>query len=217
MIPQNSAADRRPAIPRFSNFKEQLPSPIFDERPSWVELYGKAWELAFRNFHAPAPGSALVSPFIDAAFNENIFQWDTCFMTMFCDTAFPLVPGISSLDNFYARQHEDGEICREIRRDTGIDFVEWQNREDRALFSRWGFNLEGRKGPFPVSYEGREVPRAQSPPHPGWTEPPALRVVGARALPLDGRPRAACRRLGCRWSATIGRSRSTCARATACT
>lgn len=124
MIPQNRRTDRTPGIPRFPETREQLPAPIFDERPQWIDLYWKAWELAFRNFHDPAPGSALVSPFIDAAFNENIFQWDTCFMTMFCDAAFPLVPGISSLDNFYARQHEDGEICREIRRDTGIDFVD---------------------------------------------------------------------------------------------
>ena len=39
--------------------------------------------------------------------------------------ADPLVPGISPLDNFYARQHEDGEICREIDRTTGKDFVEF--------------------------------------------------------------------------------------------
>ncbi len=65
------------------------------------------------------PGSGFVSPFIDAAFNQNIFLWDTCFMTMFCNYAHPYVPGICSLDNFYAKQHADGEICREINRTTG--------------------------------------------------------------------------------------------------
>ena len=35
-------------------------------------------------------------------------------MTMFCNYAPSLIPGIGSLDNLYAKQHEDGEICREI-------------------------------------------------------------------------------------------------------
>jgi len=39
-------------------------------------------------------------------------------MTMFCNYAHPCVPGIGSLDNFYVKQHEDGEICREINRAT---------------------------------------------------------------------------------------------------
>jgi glycogen debranching enzyme len=155
---QRIATSRHPPLPRFTDLRDRLPSPLYDEQPRWVELYWKAWELAFDNFRNPAPGSTLVSPFIDAAFNKNIFQWDSCFMTMFCDVAFPLVPGISTLDNFYARQHEDGEICREIRRDTGIDFIKWQNTEDLPLFSRWGFNLKGRKSPFPVVYEGRTAP-----------------------------------------------------------
>ena len=107
----------------------ELPSPIFDENPVYVEMYWKAWELAFRNFYEPRPGSGFVSQFIDAAFNQNIFLWDTCFMTMFCNYGHPLVPGIGSLDNFYAKQYEDGEICREIDRATGQDFAPWRNVE----------------------------------------------------------------------------------------
>ena len=143
-------------LPRFADLRDRLPAPIFDDQPEWVRMYWKAWELAFRNFHQPAPGSGFVSPFIDAAFNQNIFQWDTCFLTMFCNVAHPLVPGIGSLDNFYARQHPDGAICREIGRATGADFPEWVNREGRSLFSRWGWNV----GPNdPVIYAGREAPQ----------------------------------------------------------
>ena len=115
-------------------------------------MYWKAWELAFRNFHEPAPGSGFVSQFIDAAFNQNIFQWDTCFMTMFCNYAHPLVPGIGSLDNFYAKQHEDGEICREIGRATGKDSM-GEPRRAKRFFSRWGERrsqvLHGRPAPQP--------------------------------------------------------------------
>ncbi len=97
-------------LPKFAEAKNVLPSPIDDEHPAYVAMYWKAWELAFRNFYEPAPGSGFVSQFIDAAFNQNIFLWDTCFMTMFCNYGHPLVPGIASLDNFYAKQYEDGEI-----------------------------------------------------------------------------------------------------------
>ncbi len=148
----------RAALPGFEQTRKLLPEPVYEQDPRWIELYWKAWEIAFRNFHEPAPGSALVSQFIDAAFNENIFLWDSCFMTMFCDAAHSLVPGISTLDNFYASQHPTGEICREINRDTGIDFEAWQNREDVPLFSRWGFNVPGKTGPFPVDNGGGGIP-----------------------------------------------------------
>jgi hypothetical protein len=149
-------------LPRFEELRDELPSPIYDDNPLWVKTYWKAWELAFHNFHEPAPQSGFVSQFIDAAFNQNIFLWDSCFMSMFCNYAYPLVPGISTLDNFYVKQHEDGEISREIVRATGVDFDAWINHEDSPLFSRWGwpsFNdnlVQNRKSP--VIYKGRTPP-----------------------------------------------------------
>jgi hypothetical protein len=80
-----------------------------------VRLYWKAWELAFHKFYEPPAQSGFVSQFIDAAFNKNIFLWDSCFMTMFCNYADPLVPGISTLDNFYAKKPERyGKTTRRI-------------------------------------------------------------------------------------------------------
>ena len=170
-------------LPTFAETKGKLPSPIFDENPLYVQMYWKTWELGFRNFYEPKPGSGFVSQFIDAAFNQNIFLWDTCFMTMFCNYGHPLVPGICSLDNFYAKQYEDGEICREINRTTGRDYVEWVNREQKDLFSRWSH--------FSVVYTGREVP--QPPPHLtldalnhpifAWAELESVRVTGDRSPP----------------------------------
>ncbi len=180
-------------LPQFESLRSQLPSPIDDEHPLWIETYWKAWELAFRNFRAPSPRSGFVSQFIDAAFNQNIFLWDSCFMSMFCNFAWPLVPGISSLDNFYAKEHEDGEICREIVRATGVDFDPWINHEDKPLFSRWGWpSLDENPGPArnePVHYEGRAVPNpnprvtldALDNPIPAWAEWEHYRVTGDRA------------------------------------
>ena len=81
-------------LPHFAEMRSKLPSPIYDDNPLLVRLYWKAWELAFQNFYAPAPQSGFVSQFIDAAFNKNIFLWDSCFMSMFCNYGHPLVPGI---------------------------------------------------------------------------------------------------------------------------
>jgi len=149
-------------LPKFAKLRSRLPSPIYDDNPLFVRLYWKAWELAFHNFHEPAPQSGFVSQFIDAAFNTDIFLWDSCFMTMFCNYAYPLVPGISSLDNFYAKQHEDGEICREIVRNTGADFDYWVNHEDKPLFSHWGWPnydepVKADRN-APVVYRGRTNP-----------------------------------------------------------
>jgi Mannosylglycerate hydrolase MGH1-like glycoside hydrolase domain len=164
-------------LPNFEEMRNQLPSPIYDANPLWVEAYWKTWELAFKNFYQPPPGSGFVSNFIDAAFNQNIFLWDSCFMSMFCNYGYPLVPGISTLDNFYAKQHEDGEICREIVRAKGVDFDPWVDHEHRSLFSRWGWpaldeQLSADRGAA-VKYEGRQIP-----------EPPPLLTLDALDHPI---------------------------------
>jgi len=99
-------------LPTFEQSKDKLPNPILDDNPDWVEMYWKCWQIAFTNIHQPKPGSVFVSNWIDAAFKDYIYQWDTIFMVMFArygdGTGFP---GAQSLDNFYCRQHQTGYIC----------------------------------------------------------------------------------------------------------
>lgn len=160
--------DRAPGpLPTFAGIKDRLPAPVFDENPVYVAMYWKAWELACHNFYTPRPGSGFVSLFIDAAFNQNIFLWDTCFLTMFCNHAHPLVPGIGSLDNFYAKQHGDGEICREIDRTTGRDF--WPNRDGKS------FHYVGRDAPQPPP---RVTLDALNHPILAWAEVESFRLTG---------------------------------------
>ena len=110
---------RAPDLPY--DIRERLPEPILDRHPDWLDLYWRAWSIAYDQVSEPTPGSGLV-PFCDAAFSKNLFQWDTCFMMQFLRYAHEPFEGYGSLDNFYLKQHDDGFICREIDSVSGDDF-----------------------------------------------------------------------------------------------
>ncbi len=168
--------------------RNQLPAPIYAENPAFAACYWEAWNVVCRHIRLPTERNGFVSPYIDLDFNENIFLWDTCLMTMFCNYAAGLTPGIAALDNFYVKQHATGEICREIERNTGRDFEPWTNREDQPLFSRCGWGGWDRRdeGPTPVEYRGRDAPTpnprctldALNHPLPAWAEMESFRVTG---------------------------------------
>jgi len=149
-------------LSEWKTTKELLPKPIYEDNKIFVELYYKAWELAFKNIYEPSDKNGFVSQYLDAAFNKNMFLWDGCFITMFSNYGIPYVPGIESLDNFYAKQFPDGEISREINRATGLDFSEWVNWENKPLFTRWGSTVKNgnvvTNVSEPVVYINREVP-----------------------------------------------------------
>lgn len=110
-------------IPVYKEKRSELPSPIIENNPEYVELYWKAWSLAFEHFKSPPHGSPFVSNYIDEAFSPSVFQWDTIFMLMFARYGHSVFPAIQSLDNFYSRQYENGYICREIQEADGKDYV----------------------------------------------------------------------------------------------
>ena len=123
------------ALPAYDEVKDKLPEPIDDERADELKCYRYASQVLFRNTHRPTAQSGFVSNFVDAAFNKDVFLWDTCFMTMFCNLFHAYIPGICSLDNFYCKQFDDGEIPRELVRETGKDFLLWVNAWDKPLYS----------------------------------------------------------------------------------
>ena len=55
-------------------------------------------------------------PYLDAAFNGNIFFWDTCFIAGWAKY-YPDLPIAAAMDNFYQAQGPDGYICREYAPD----------------------------------------------------------------------------------------------------
>lgn len=111
-------------IPKsFDEAKTILPNPVWEGHSKEIEMYWRAWEIAVGNIRQPLKGSGFVSPYLDTAYNGNIFMWDSAFMMMFARYGYRFFPFQHTLDNFYAKQHPDGFICREIKRD-GADCFE---------------------------------------------------------------------------------------------
>lgn len=104
-------------IPDFEAAKRLLPHPVWDGHAQEIDMYWRAWEIAFRNLCHPREDSGFVSTYIDTAYNGNIFMWDSAFITMFARYGFRAFPFQRTLDNFYSHQHPDGFICREIMSD----------------------------------------------------------------------------------------------------
>ena len=150
------------AIPSFKSSKDKLPQPILDDHPGLLEMYWKCWEIAFHGIKKPAPDSPLVSNWLDEAFSNNIFQWDSIFMMMFARYGHDSFPAIQSLDNFYALQRDSGYIGREFNENSGriihYDHVGglfaktgWKNTINPPLFA-WAevesYRLTGDKSRF---------------------------------------------------------------------
>ncbi len=86
--------------------------PILDEDPELVELYHAAWDLAEEHVQAGTTANGFAEHYMDEAFSEQIFQWDTYFMVLFGQHGLDAFPVMASLDNFYGIQQDDGYICR---------------------------------------------------------------------------------------------------------
>ena len=108
-------------LPTLDAAKDLLPDPFWEGHDATMACYWKVWELAFRNLRRPEPGSGFVANFIDTAFNDCLFMWDSALILLFARYGARAFPFERTLDNLYARQHPDGFICREIGLEDGRD------------------------------------------------------------------------------------------------
>jgi hypothetical protein len=110
--------------PSFEDAWELLPQPFWEGHEDAISCYRRAWELAFGNLRRPEPGSGFVASFIDTAFNDCLFMWDSAFILLFARHGRHAFDFQRTLDNLYASQHPDGFICREISTLDGRDRFE---------------------------------------------------------------------------------------------
>ena len=116
-----SAEPERNRVPTFGDSKENIPYISWEGHELAVDCYWKTWELAFSNLRTPSKENGFVSNYIDTAFNDNLFMWDSVFITLFARYADRAFNFQRTLDNLYCKQHRNGFICREIREIDGSD------------------------------------------------------------------------------------------------
>ena len=149
--------------PRSRTRGSSLPQPFWEGHEGTIACYRGAWELAFANLRRPEPESGFVASFIDTAFNDCLFMWDSAFILLFARYGRRAFDFQRTLDNLYASQHTDGFICREIGTFDGKDrferfdaastgpnvmpWTEWEHYGDTADSDRLG-----RVFPVLVSY-----------------------------------------------------------------
>lgn len=108
-------------LPSFEDAKKHLPQPVWDKHPTYIDCYWKTWEIAFNNLRQPQEGSGFVANYVTTGFNNHIFMWGHVFMFMYWKYALQVFPYQKSLENFYAKQHRDGYISREIDETDGSE------------------------------------------------------------------------------------------------
>lgn len=137
-------AYRKSPPPTLAQIRDRFPVPVWDGHPPALDAYWYCWDTILRVWtYAPLTDQhQAVSNLIGY---RNWGQWgstmifDTCFMIHFARYGHQAYPFITGLDNVYARQHENGYICRESDRDNRevssgfpvnpplLSWAEWEN------------------------------------------------------------------------------------------
>lgn len=127
--------------------KTKLPEPIYDAEPGFIELYWKAWELAWK--HVIYQPGMPQPKYIDESYDPHTnWIWDTCFMALFCKYGFEIFPGIESLDNFYYIMHENAPFVAKIEHPDNpplFAWVEWEYFKFTGNFNRLKLLFEDKQ------------------------------------------------------------------------
>lgn len=109
-----------PRAPLEVPLRNGPPRVRLDEHPEWAALHDLAWARLTAHVHTGTPENGLRAAYLDEAFSDQLFQWDTCFMARFGRHAGDDLPVMESLDNFYDHQRADGYIGRVINETDGV-------------------------------------------------------------------------------------------------
>ena len=95
--------------------RSALPVPVIEGKPEWVELYYKAWELAFQNIDYV--GKDGWKPQLTCMPGVGIvWQWDSCLMAFITNYANGTLSALNNLDNLYRlRRTGDGYMSMAYR------------------------------------------------------------------------------------------------------
>jgi hypothetical protein len=129
--------------PTFGQLKDKLPVPVWDGHKDSLDMYWYAWKILFTVWIYPpnANSDAAVSNLLGcptwAGWGSTMI-WDSAFIIQFSRYGNRAYPVVTALDNCYARQHENGFICRES--DNGNQEVDsvWPVNLPLLAWAEWG-------------------------------------------------------------------------------
>ena len=94
-----------------------LPSVIMEDNQKYVDLYNKAWELAYDRSRQPLDGEPWHRTWLDEAHSSQVFVWDLAAMMWFGKYMNRAFDPMASMDIWYQIQRDDGGIPRRVYED----------------------------------------------------------------------------------------------------
>lgn len=128
--------------PTFAEIKDRLPLPVWDGHPEALAAYWYCWETLMRVW-VFAPHAADHMAVANLLGYPNWGPWgstmvfDSCFILHFSRYGAQAYPYITCLDNCYARQHENGFICRESDRENHEVYATFPVNPPLFAWSEW--------------------------------------------------------------------------------
>jgi hypothetical protein len=131
------------APPSYDQIKSLLAIPIWDGHDEAIEMYWYSWKTLFSVWLYPpnAKSDAAVSNMLGCptwAGWGSTMLWDSAFIIYFARYAHRAYPVIDTLDNCYARQHENGFICREAENGNREVNSTWPVNLPLLAWAEWG-------------------------------------------------------------------------------
>lgn len=117
--------------------KANLPEPILEGHSDWIDLYYKAWKIAFdRVEYIDKKGW---KPFLTCFPGVGItWQWDSCIMTFITNYSNNTITALNNLDNLYRLQRElDGFMSMAYRIETEEEAYPGRINPPLMAWSEW--------------------------------------------------------------------------------
>jgi len=128
--------------PTFAEIKDRFPVPVWDGHPEALAAWNYCWQTLLRVWifapHAPdheAVANLLGYPAWGPWGSTMVF--DSCFILHFSRYGAQAYPFITCLDNCYARQHENGFICRESDRENREAYTTFPVNPPLFAWAEW--------------------------------------------------------------------------------
>ena len=127
--------------------KKGFPSVHFYDQ-DFVDIYDRTWAWIEDFWHNGTDRNRLQTRFFNYPDSKTINQFEACLSTFFLVYSNRIYPAAPSLDNFYGRQDNDGNICGEYRESDGRAVRSKKNPKgvQPPLFSWAEFNLYHKIG-----------------------------------------------------------------------